>query len=175
MRGARSTTTDDESPRPAGRAASRHAAGLAVRLAVAFAVHPALAPALLPLCLAVPPPAATALRGEDADAARAVRRIVRTATEDAWTGPSGAMLVPLLLRRHAECSARVAAATARAARRAAGTGLRSRLPKLYALLLSAAVLTLDGPALHAFAGEPMAAAVVFLTIITTPLRTSGDA
>ncbi|MFE7539389.1 hypothetical protein [Streptomyces platensis] len=147
----------------------RHTVDRAVRLGVAFAVHPVLPLAFLPLCRTVPAPAAPALSGADADAARAVRRIVRTATEGAWTGPSGAALVPLLLRRHTEFSARVARATARSARRAAADGVRARLPVLYALVLSATVLTLADP-MPAGPAAAGTAAVVFLTVVTTPLR-----
>ncbi|MCX4637611.1 hypothetical protein OG775_21110 [Streptomyces platensis] len=147
----------------------RHTVDRAVRLGVAFAVHPVLPLAFLPLCRTVPAPAAPALSGADADAARAVRRIVRTATEDAWTGPSGAALVPLLLRRHTEFSARVARATARSARRAAAVGVRAQLPVLYALVLSATVLTLADP-MPTGPAAAATAAVVFLTVVTTPLR-----
>ncbi|MFF3740975.1 hypothetical protein [Streptomyces sp. NPDC002566] len=151
----------------------RHVVDRAVRLGVAFVVHPALPLALLPLCHSVPAPAAPALSGPDADAARAVRRVVRTATEDAWAGPSGAVLVPLLLRRHAEFSARVATATARASRRAAADGVRARLPVLYALVLSATVLTLAGP-VQAGPGEAVTALTVFVTVITTPLSSEDE-
>ncbi|MCF3141688.1 hypothetical protein [Streptomyces platensis] len=145
----------------------RHTVDRAVRLGVAFAVHPVLPLAFLPLCRIVPAPAAPVLSGADADAARAVRRIVRTATEDAWTGPSGATLVPLLLRRHTEFSARVARATARSAHRAAAEGIRARLPALYALVLSATALTFAAP-MPAGPASAATAAVVFLTVVTTP-------
>ncbi|MEU8786247.1 hypothetical protein [Streptomyces sp. NPDC048637] len=146
----------------------RHTVDRAVRLGVAFAVHPVLPLAFLPLCRTGPAPAAPALSGADAEAARAVRRIVRTATEDSWTGPSGAALVPLLLLRHTEFSARVATATARTARRAAADGVRARLPVLYALVLSATALTLADP-MPTGPGAAVTAAIVFLTVVTTPL------
>ncbi|MGW9170056.1 hypothetical protein [Streptomyces decoyicus] len=151
----------------------RHVADRVVRLGVAFAVHPVLPLAFLPLCRTVPSPAAPALSGADADAARAVRRIVRIATEDAWTGPSWMALVRLLLLRHAEFSARVATATARAARRAAADGVRARLPVLYALVLSATVLTLADP-LPTRPDGAVTALTVFLTVVTTPLSRDDE-
>ncbi|MEU6298709.1 hypothetical protein [Streptomyces erythrochromogenes] len=142
----------------------------AFRLGVVFALHPALPLALLPLCRTMPAPAPPALRGADADAARAVRRIVRTATENAWSDPGGPVLLPLLVRRHAEFSARVATATARTARRAAVAGARAQLPVLYALVLTAGVLTLAGPPVL----SAVEALVVLLTVGTTPLDGGGD-
>ncbi|MFC9238515.1 hypothetical protein ACFTZK_19000 [Streptomyces decoyicus] len=160
---------------PAGPPAStaRHVVDRAVRLGVAFAVHPALPLAFLPLCRTVSAPAAPALSGADADAARAVRRIVRIATEDAWTGPSWTALVRLLLLRHAEFSARVATATARAARRAAVDGVRARLPVLYALVLSATALALAEP-MPTGSGGAVTAVTVFLTVVTTPLSRDDE-
>ncbi|GAA2605845.1 hypothetical protein [Streptomyces tubercidicus] len=147
---------------------ARHTVDRALRLAVAFAVHPALPLAFLPLCCTVPTPAPSALSGADADAARAVRRIVRIATEDAGTGASSAALVRLLVLRHTEFSAQVARATARAARRSAADGVRARLPVLYALVLSAMVLTLAGP-MPTGPDAAVTALTVFLTVVTTPL------
>ncbi|MFE6743251.1 hypothetical protein [Streptomyces tubercidicus] len=147
---------------------ARHTLDRALRLTVAFAVHPALPLAFLPLCRTVPTPAPSALSGADAEAARAVRRIVRIATEDTGTGASSAALVRLLVLRHREFSARVARATARAARHAAADGVRARLPVLYALVLSATVLTLAGPMPTGPEG-PVTALIVFLTVVTTPL------
>ncbi|MFF8788221.1 hypothetical protein [Streptomyces sp. NPDC015125] len=171
---ARATAVRKPGHSPAGPPSPtvRHTVDRAVRLGVAFAVHPALPLAFLPLCRTVSAPAAPALSGADADAARAVRRIVRTATEDA-SGPSGAALVPLLLLRHAEFSARVATATARAARRAAADGVRARLPVLYALVLSATALTLADP-MPTGRGAAVTAVTVFLTVVTTPLSRDGE-
>ncbi|MFD0266191.1 hypothetical protein ACFVGY_06290 [Streptomyces sp. NPDC127106] len=174
--GVRATIVRAPGPPPVRRRRTppvRHVVDRAVRLGVAFVVHPALPLALLPLCRTVPAPAVPALSGPDADAARAVRRVVRTATEDAWTGPSGAVLVPLLLRRHTEFSARVATATARAARRATADGVRARLPVLYALVLSATVLALAGP-VQAGPGEAVTALTVFVTVVTTPLSRDDE-
>ncbi|MEV5121339.1 hypothetical protein AB0K49_00685 [Streptomyces decoyicus] len=173
--GSRATAVRRHGHSPADPPAStvRHVADRAVRLGVAFAVHPALALAFLPLCRTVPAPAAPALRGADADAARAVRRIVRIATEDARTGPAWTALVRLLLLRHAEFSARVATATARAARRAAADGVRARLPVLYALVLSATVLTLADP-LPTRPDGAVTALTVFLTVVTTPLSRDDE-
>ncbi|MGW8555607.1 hypothetical protein [Streptomyces tubercidicus] len=147
----------------------RHIVDRALRLALAFVVHPALPLAFLPLCRTVPTPGPSALSGADADAARAVRRIVRIATEDAGTGPSSAALVRLLVLRHTEFSARVARATARAARRTAADGVRARLPVLYALVLSATVLTLAAGPMPTGPDAAVTALTVFLTVVTTPL------
>ncbi|AZS69622.1 hypothetical protein DDE74_00225 [Streptomyces lydicus] len=173
--GARAAAVRKPGHSPAGPhpSTARHTVDRALRLGVAFAVHPALPLAFLPLCRTVSAPAAPALSGADADAARAVRRIVRTATEDAWTGPSWAALVPLLLLRHAEFSARVAAATARVARRAAVDCVRARLPVLYALVLSATVLTPADP-MPTGPGGAVTAVIVFLTVVTTPLSRDGE-
>lgn len=131
-------------------------------------MHPALALAFLPLCRTVPAQRSPALTGGDADAARAVRRIVRAATEDAWTGPYRGLIAPLLLRHHARFSSRVTAATARGARRSAGAALRARLPLLCALSLSSVVLSVTG-AQHN--GTVATAVTVFLTVVTTPTPT----
>ncbi|SDF99238.1 hypothetical protein SAMN05421505_10131 [Sinosporangium album] len=154
---------------------ARHIADRCARLAVVGAVHPVLLPALLPLCRVLPPPAVPALGGADADAARAVRRIVRTATEqDARASPSGALLTRLLLRHHTRLSARIADATAHAAGRAALEGLRRRLPMLCSLMLAAIGLAV-ADRLQAGTAGTAAAVCVFLTIVTTPLTESTRA
>jgi len=149
---------------------ARHLADRGARLAVALALHPVLVLAFLPLCRVLPVPPASALSGPDADAARALRRIVRTATEqDAWVAPSATPMTRLLLRHHTRFSARVARATAGSARRAALEGLRGDLPVLYALLLSALGLALVGPG-EAGPSGTATTVCVFLTVVTTPLR-----
>ncbi|MFI6284816.1 hypothetical protein ACIBCM_08680 [Streptomyces sp. NPDC051018] len=148
---------------------ARHIPDRCARLAVLLAVHPLLALALLPLCRTVPATPVPALAGPDADAARALRRIVRTATEqDARDTASAVPLNRLLLRHHTRFSARVARATERSARRTALTGLRGRLPYLYALVLAVPGTALAGAG-AAGSSATAPAVCVFLTVVTTPL------
>ncbi|MFF0447655.1 hypothetical protein ACFYT4_14820 [Streptomyces sp. NPDC004609] len=147
----------------------RHVADRCARSAVLLAVHPVLALAVLPLCRTVAATPVPALSGPDADAARALRRIVRTATEqDARDTGSAAPPTRLLLRHHTRFSARVARATEHSARRAALAGLRGRLPLLYALVLAAPGTALAGEGTAGPAGTATALCV-FLTVVTTPL------
>ncbi|QNP71092.1 hypothetical protein IAG44_17710 [Streptomyces roseirectus] len=114
-----------------------------VRLVAVLTVHPVLALALLPLCLPHRPPTTRPpLTGDAADAARAIRRIVRTAVEPkGWPELAAWRLMPLLVTHHDRHAGTVATATTRTAIRT----VPGRLPLPAALLLtSVAVWTVPG-------------------------------
>jgi hypothetical protein len=129
------------------------------RCVVCVLISPALVLAALPVWIPVRAPDP---RPTDADAARAVRRIVRVATDPgAWRELTDD-LGPFLLTEHERYGSRTAAAVARAAHLGLVHRLRAAGPTLLCLAAGVLVAAVCGGV------TPIAAVAFVVTVVTAP-------